>query len=132
MSLTNALIQGLPFHIPSVSSSSFPILGSHYFAADGTPTFDLTAVREILFAKKLATVAAPKSAAAGPAGTGAVDWLALGDNGKGGSVGLGEVYRVETAGGNPPSSCEGLMGKDDKSKASVVSVQYAALYWFYG
>lgn len=83
-------------------------------------------MREILFAKKIADIPAPKGAVAGWNGDGAVDWLALSDNGKGVSVGLGEVYRVETAGGNPPETCEGI--KSD----TVFSVQYSALYWFYG
>lgn len=74
----------------------------------------------------MADIPAPKGASEGPAGTGAVDWLALTDNGKGLSVGLREVYRVETAGGSPPSSCSG------EYKGKVISVQYSAQYWFYG
>jgi hypothetical protein len=110
--------------IPGIGS--FPIIGSHYFTADGTPTFDLLAYREILFAKKIADIPAPKDADKGPDGEGAVDWLTLCDNWKGASVGLGEVYRVETAGGNPPETCSGV------SAETVISVQYSAEYWFYG
>lgn len=125
--LTSNLIQGYPLMIPSTSSSSvgsYPVIGSHYFTADGTPTFDLTTVREIFFGKKDASVKAPAGANVGPDGTGAVDWLALGDKGK--SVGLGQVYRVVTAGGNPPASCQG------RAANAVISVPYAAQYWFYG
>jgi hypothetical protein len=123
-SLNSALIYNNPLSIPTIGS--FPILGSHYFTADGTPAFDLTMTREIIFAKKIGDVPAPKDASEGPEGTGAVDWLALADNGKGASVGLGEVYRVETAGGSPPARCNG------ENKGKVFSVQYSAEYWFYG
>lgn len=118
------MIVGNPLSVPNIGS--FPILGSHYFTADGTPTFDLVTVREILSAKKIGDIPAPKGAASGANGEGAVDWLALSDSGKGMSVGLGEVYRVETAGGNPPGTCQGI--KSD----TVFSVQYSAEYWFYG
>jgi hypothetical protein len=118
------LIYNNPLSIPNIGS--LPIIGSHYFTADGTPAFDLTMAREIIFGKKIGDIPAPKDASEGPAGTGAVDWLALVDNGKGMSVGLGEVYRVVTAGGNPPSKCDG------QYTGRVFSVQYSAEYWFYG
>ena len=79
-------------------------------------------VREILFAKKLADIKAPSDAKKGVAETGAVDWLAL--TSIDGSVGLKEVFRVATAGGNPPPTCAGYMG--------TVSVPYSAMYHFYG
>jgi hypothetical protein len=122
-SLNSALILNNPLSIPNIGS--FPIIGFHYFTADGTPTFDLTMVREILFSKKVGDVPAPGNSSKGPAGTGSVDWLALTDNGKGTSVGLGGVYRVVTAGGNPPSQCGQYVNK-------VFSIQYSAEYWFYG
>lgn len=97
-------------------------LGNHYFLADGTPTFDLTSVKKILFAKKNAFVDAPANAPKGPAGTGAVQWLDLVAKPGYASVQLGEVYRVETAGGNAPTTC---------ASVGVTTVQYAAEYWFY-
>lgn len=103
---------------------TFPQLGLHYFLADGTPTFNLSVTDQILYGKKVGDIKAPISGNLGPAKTGPVDWLTLGDNGK--STGLKEVYRVETAGGNPPLTCEGYGVRD------VISVQYAAQYWFYG
>jgi hypothetical protein len=118
--LTSALIPSMPLTIHSLGS--FPILGAHYFLANGTPTFDLFTVREILFSKKVADIKAPSNALTGPAETGAVDWLAL--TSIEGSVGLTEVFRVATAGGNPPASCAGQQG--------VVSVPYSAAYHFYG
>ena len=55
-------------------------------------------------------------------GNGAVAWLYLNTtNATQGDVRA--VYRVNTAGGNPPKTCEG--------SDAVFSVQYAAEYWFY-
>jgi hypothetical protein len=113
---------GNPLTVPSIGS--YPIIGSHYFQADGTPTFDLITVREILFAKKVADIKAPASANKGLGGYGAVDWLALGDKSE--SVGLRQVYRVVTAGGSAPATCT------EGGANTIISVQYAAEYWFYG
>lgn len=103
--------------------SDLPVLGHHYFIADGTPTFNISAKGDILYAKKTADIKAPSTANAGPAGTGAVDWLTLVAKPGYPSVGLQTVYRVVTAGGNPPTTCP---------SAGVISVQYSAEYWFYG
>jgi len=103
------------------SIGTFPIIGHHYFAADGTPTFNLSYVGDILFSTKIATVNAPSNANVGPEGTGAVPWLMLDD--KGGSVGLSEVYRVVTAGGKAPATCP---------DTNLISIDYAAEYWFFG
>ncbi|RSL55892.1 hypothetical protein CEP54_009149 [Fusarium duplospermum] len=97
-----------------------PFAGHHYFNANGVPTFDLTQDQQLLFGKKVAGVKAPTSASAGPDGTGAVDWLYLGD--AGGSYGVTSVYRVFTAGGNA-HGCKST-GTD--------STSYTAMYWFYG
>lgn len=77
---------------------------------------------KILYAAKVGDVKSPPTSNKGPDGTGAVDWLALTAKTGYTSVGLGEVYRVVTAGGNPPTTC---------AAAGVVSIQYAAEYWFY-
>ncbi|KAH6674196.1 hypothetical protein B0J14DRAFT_562329 [Halenospora varia] len=97
------------------------ILGHHFFTADGTATFELTEDAKILYAAKVMGVKAPADASKGPAGTGAVDWLQLKAKATYPSVGLGEVYRVETAGG-VATPCQA---------AGVISVPYAAEYWFY-
>lgn len=110
--------------IPSTSSPA--VIGKHYFTAAGVPTFDLYTIGEKLSSVKVASIPAPATANVGPAGTGAVAWLKLDD--QGGSVGLKEVYRVVTAGGNPPASCAGVV----LEAGGVFSVQYAAEYWFYG
>lgn len=78
----------------------------------------------MLFSNKLADIKAPANASTGIEGTDAVDWLAL--TAIGGSVGLQEVFRVDTAGGSPPASCDGYVVGD------VVSVPYSAGYHFYG
>jgi hypothetical protein len=102
-----------------------PVLGNHFFDWNGTPTFNISSYSKILYAKKNEAVNAPADADKGPSGTGAVQWLQLGDKTGylyGTSVGLGEVYRVETAGGNSPL-CTAASG--------VLTVEYAAEYWFY-
>ncbi|KAI9699730.1 MAG: hypothetical protein M1836_002764 [Candelina mexicana] len=96
-------------------------LGHHYFAADGSPIFDLGELG-LLRSAKVANVAAPANAEKGRKREGAVDWLKLAD--KGGSRLLKEVYRVETAGGKAPSTC--------KDRDGTFEVHYAAQYWFYG
>jgi hypothetical protein len=101
-----------------------PKLGNHLFTAEGVPAFLLTNVKKTLFAKKLEFTPAPAGASAGPAGTGAVDWLKLDQTANAAYAGqsnLGLVYRVETAGGKA-ITC---------TKAGVITVQYAAEYWFY-
>ncbi|KAF5228759.1 hypothetical protein FAUST_10884 [Fusarium austroamericanum] len=99
---------------------NLPYLGHHFFNAAGVPTFDLDAANQLLICKKLDGIKAPASAPAGPEGTGAVDWLYLGD--AGGSIGVSYVYRVLTAGG----ASHGCKAKDTDSTS------YTTLYWFYG
>ncbi|RQM05598.1 hypothetical protein DH86_00001635 [Scytalidium sp. 3C] len=107
------------FHFPG--GESLDILGHHFFDAKGTPTFDLTSVNKVLAGKKTGDIKAPSDANKGPAGTGAVDWLQLDDNGSS-TGGLSQVYRVTTAGGNPPATCP---------STALIEVQYSALYFFY-
>ena len=80
---------------------------------------------ERLASRKVGDIKAPENASVGLEGTGAVDWLFLTSTGEG-STGLGAVYRVDTAGGNPPKNCEGYEAGD------LVSVPYSAGYHFYG
>jgi hypothetical protein len=121
-------VVGQPF-LPPVDSRlgaiALPYLGVHYFDVLSRPTFDLKA-KAGLFAsvQKVDVVTAPATAEKGILGTGAVQWLRLPDNGAGLGVGLGEVYRVVTAGG-AAQACS-------TSGAGSGSVPYAAQYWFYG
>lgn len=101
------------------------VLGHHFFNGVGQPTFDLTKVNALLTSKKINSVAAPAGACPGPNNAGAVSWLQLTDIGGGASFGgVSYVYRVETAGGNCPATCQGQTG--------TINVPYAAEYWFYG
>lgn len=110
------------FQLPA-ANRNLPVLGNHFFLADGTPTFDLGPVGKSIEAAKNASVAAPTSAPIGPAGTGAVAWLFLtAKPAPYTSVGLAAVYRVETAGGNPTATC---------NATGTLSMQYSAEYWFY-
>jgi hypothetical protein len=72
-----------------------------------------------------ASVNAPSWAPVGqfPYGAGAAPWQYYGYvNGTIGNVRY--VYRINTAGGQAPSTCEG--------QAAEFGVEYAAEYWFYG
>ena len=117
----------LQFNLTSVnqatlSPSNLAISGHHYFANATTPTFNLdTTAMDLGFApcSKNASVSAPAGAPLGQddKGNGAVAWLKLLT--KAGTTGdLEEVYRVNTAGGNPPATCEGM--------PAAFEVQYAA------
>jgi hypothetical protein len=114
----------LDMRLPHGNKAS--VIGSHYFDAAGVPIFDLSMKDRKLVSKKIGAVPAPSSANEGPAGTGAVPWLKLGDSG--GSTGLKEVYRVYTAGGNPYSICSG----QKFGTGGIITVEYSAMYWFYG
>ncbi|KAL6721419.1 hypothetical protein ACLMJK_000522 [Lecanora helva] len=110
------------FDTSLLAAYSIPLLGHHYFNSDGQPTFDLGDTG-FLIAKKTGSISAPAGACPGSLGKGfgAVDWLSLVD--AGGSRGLGSVYRVVTAGGKAPPTCQGISGD--------IEVQYSALYWFF-
>lgn len=81
------------------------------------------AEKKIFYAKKTGGTDAPLDANKGPAGTGAVAWLQMKPKVPyvSETVGIGEVYRVETAGGVAPACTE----------AGTLTVQYAAEYWFF-
>jgi hypothetical protein len=83
--------------------------GVHYFLDGTTPFFQVDGVGAFVGAKN-ASSPAPVGAFKGLKGEGAVAWLKLvskaGAAAK--SEGLEEVYRVETVGGSPPATCEGL------------------------
>ena len=115
----------LGFAIPSGTDPLFPsdiVLSGHHFFADATtPTFDMDSATDSFgtcpTAKK-GSIPAPASSMKGQNGTGfgSVPWLQL--SAKTNSTMFKEVYRVNTAGGNPPPTCEGM--------ASAFEIQYAA------
>ena len=108
--------------LDALHTSFLPVQGHHFFDASGTPVFDLGEVG-LFRGKKTASIVAPKDSFKGPydQGVGAVDWLQLCS--VEGSKKLKRTYRVETAGGKPPASCEG--------QPASISVEYATQYWFF-
>jgi hypothetical protein len=100
----------------------------HFFSNATTPVFAFDAPTSPslgrVFAQKSNSTDAPSNAVPGVSGVGngAVPWLYLtarptteGD--------IKAVYRVSTAGGNPPATCA--------DQPAAFSVDYSAIYWFY-
>ncbi|GFF59292.1 hypothetical protein IFM53868_10550 [Aspergillus udagawae] len=105
-------------------TSSGLILGEHYFTGTGAPMFDLRigGHKDWVQAKKGSSVPAPSQLSAhSKDGDHNVPWLKLGFAE---GLGIREVYRVHTSGGQPPTSCKG--------QKESFEVEYAAEYWFYG
>ncbi|KAK8058696.1 hypothetical protein PG994_009144 [Apiospora phragmitis] len=104
----------------------YVLSGHHFFTDVTTPYFNLDTTPGSQFGTipcaKLNQTAAPADAPKGQKGEGAVAWLKL--RSKDGATGdLQEVYRVGTAGGSSPATCEGM--------PATFEVQYSAEYWFY-
>lgn len=124
--------------VSNFEPSNLEIVGHHYFSGNGTPTFDLTQLHPtvsapvsdagydfgIMAGKVAKNSSAPADAPKGEngVGNGAVPWLLL-DATYGTTGDVVAVYRVNTAGGKAPLTCE--------SSPAVFSVQYATEYWFY-
>lgn len=124
----------------NLEPSNLKLVGHHYFSSNGTPTFDMTPhvpnSNEVSFiasatndlgvaqCKVNSNSTAPASAPKGEngVGNGAVPWLLL-DATYGTTGDVRAVYRLNTAGGKAPDTCE--------SSPAVFSVQYATEYWFY-
>jgi hypothetical protein len=111
----------------ALGPTPWPVSGVHYFQAPGVAYFNLnegsTAGKfgEAPCQKNGSTVA-PAAAAVGPKGEKAVPWLKLNVI-EGATQDIKEIYRVDTVGGSPPATCEGM---DD-----TFTVEYAAVYWFW-
>ena len=130
LSLLPELALQLPY--PSgnlLSPSRIQQSGVHYFLNASQPVFDLTLAPShpnlgLTHCAKKANSTAPTTADAGVngAGAGAVAWLYL--TAKSGTGDVKEVYRLDTAGGNPPKTCSGM--------PPSFSVDYSAIYWFWG
>ncbi|KAJ5332841.1 hypothetical protein MYU51_008969 [Penicillium brevicompactum] len=116
--------------LPTSDDASFPLsnidlLGHHFFYDATTPEFNLNTTPKkqhgIVMTKKGGSIDAPTNAFAGEYG--AVAWLYL--TSTDGTVGnYKSVYRVDTAAGSPPKTCEGM--------SSAFEMQYAANYYFFG
>ncbi|KAJ4349437.1 uncharacterized protein N0V89_008052 [Didymosphaeria variabile] len=102
-------------------------LGNHFFTLK-VPTFSLyktkTTPHPLAMVAKKADQDAPKTACQGTTGEGAVKWLYLADDTNLSVGGVNTVYRLETAGGNKPDTCQGMQ--------NYFEVPYAAQYWVYG
>jgi hypothetical protein len=125
-------------------------LSGHHFFSEKTPVFELNsnpsgsdAHLGVVKGKANANSTAPLGSCPGVGweGQGAVAWLYLDAtdastttdvkfDGVNPAAGTGQeswkhVYRVNTAGGAPPKTCEGV------NPGETISVQYAANYWYY-
>lgn len=130
-----ALLSNLALQYPLPAVPSAPLQPTdlqlsthHFFSNTTTPVFAFDAATSpnlgTVFAQKTDASDAPSTSVPGIAGVGdgAVPWLYLtsrptteGD--------IKAVYRLDTAGGNPPKTCAGM--------PSAFSVDYAAIYWFW-
>ncbi|KAG9240443.1 hypothetical protein BJ878DRAFT_546244 [Calycina marina] len=119
MPASTFILRNMPLDIPAVGT--YPVIGEHFFQADATPTFDLFVVGKRAFCKLTTKINAPETSSMGIDGTGSVAWLSLAAEAP--SVGIAQVYRVLTAGGNAPPTCAG--------QAANISILYSAAYHFY-
>ncbi|KAL7942978.1 hypothetical protein V8C42DRAFT_330976 [Trichoderma barbatum] len=105
---------------------TLPVSGHHFFSDSTTPFFNMdTPALDIgtVPCAKNSSAPAPSTGAPGPRGESAVPWLRL--TAKDGVTGsIKEVFRVNTAGGSPPATCQG--------QPASIQVQYSAVYWFWG
>ena len=113
---------------------------NHFFPDQGaTPVFNFNMGNRgqdygIVYTAKKANVTAPATAQTGEDGSPAVPWLKLAVNSPppppysvqaaDAAIGMKEVYRLNTAGGAAPKTCQGLLGKSFEK-------EYAAEYWFW-
>lgn len=88
----------------------FRNLAGHHFFDGETPVFALDQLNQAPYptarVRKLAEADAPASSCPGRRTEEDIKWLLLKDSGLS-SGGIDTVYRVETAGGNKPQTCEG-------------------------
>jgi hypothetical protein len=113
----------LKYTIPISKEADQRTSGHHYFTDKKVPMFDLRTPESnygyVQATPDTVKSAAPKDAELGSNGMGSVAWLKL--NAVEGDY--KDVYRVHTAGGQPPKNCAG--------QKSTFEVQYSAQYWFY-
>lgn len=117
----------LNYAIPSSPEAEQRLSGHHQFTAAGVPLFMLE-TKEADYGRVECGVdaksPAPKDASLGTNQLGSVPWLKLSATvGNDNHWAYNEVYRVHTAGGVAPKTCEGIEGS--------FTVEYSAQYWFY-
>ncbi|KAL9018399.1 MAG: hypothetical protein Q9185_004306 [Variospora sp. 1 TL-2023] len=107
--------------------------GNHYFSDLTTPTFNLHTEKAnygIQFTKLLTKVPVPESMQQlGQDQAKAVPWLKLSSSNAPDGLAsdrspVKEIYRINTAGGSAPKTCDAM--------PATFEVQYAAEYWFWG
>ncbi|KAJ5082678.1 hypothetical protein N7532_011721 [Penicillium argentinense] len=117
--------------LPSKDLARFPpanilLMGHHFFYDSTTPEFNLDLPNKnfgIVMTKKKGSIDAPSTAKKGKYG--AVSWLYLTNTtGTVGNYGEVAVYRVDTASGSPPATCEG--------QPKNIEIAYSANYYFFG
>jgi len=106
----------------------FDTSGYHYFTNTTTAFFNLDTSTHTYGSgafKKVNATTPPTTAIVGPegSGNGAVPWLKLNADYSESKQVLQQVYRLNTAGGNPPKTCQGM--------TASFEVPYAAEYWIY-
>jgi len=113
----------LDFAIPQRPEITARLIGHHEFTDKGVPLFklDLGTINYGYVQAKPDPIksSAPKDAVKGPNQMGSVPWLKL--NAVEGDY--TDVYRVNTAGGMAPKTCQGIQGS--------FTVEYSAQYFFY-
>ena len=117
----------LNYAIPSSAEANKRLSGHHQFTAAGVPLFMLE-TKEADYGRVECSVnaksPAPETASKGTNQLGSVPWLKLNATvGNDKNWAYKEVYRVHTAGGVAPATCEGIQG--------AFTVEYSAQYWFY-
>jgi len=113
----------LNYPVPTGPEATARLSGHHEFTDEKVPLFNLKTANAdygwVQAKPDAIKSAAPSDASKGKNGLGSVPWLKL--NGVSGMY--KEVYRVHTAGGAAPKTCEG--------QKSTFEVEYSAEYWFY-
>lgn len=120
--LANVTALALNYEIPTSEIAETLLSGHHEFTDKGVPLFKLVTESVnygMVYGKVIANSTAPTTASKGTNDLGSVLWLKL--NGIDGDY--KEVYRINTAGGAAPKTCEGINGE--------FTVPYAAEYWFW-
>lgn len=117
----------LNYAIPVSPEAEKRLSGHHEFTAAGVPLFMLQ-TQDVDYGRVECTVdaksPAPTTASLGTNSLGSVPWLKLNATvGTDKHWAYKEVYRVHTAGGVAPKTCEGIEGS--------FTVEYSAQYWFY-
>ncbi len=93
-----------------MQSLGYEHLIGHHFFSGGSPVFaldQLATPSPLTIVGKLNETDAPRASCPGTKAEGAIKWLLLKDTKGVSQGGIDTVYRIETAGGNKPSTCKG-------------------------